>query len=157
METVGTGLDARTDDAAHEVAEFGRGVTGDQVKFLNSIRSRSVAEEVIRHLVVVHTVEQEVVGLFAIAVDERTRAVTASVVSANETAGVGGNRARGKERQLHVISGGERQVVIGGRVHNGIDLRRFGLEDGSSTSDFNGLANLAYLQLDIEASYLVER
>ena len=107
VETVRTGLDGRTDDAAHKVAKFGGGVVRDEVEFLDGIRSRGVTEEVIRHLVIVHTIEQEVVGLFAISVNQRPRTVTGGIASAGEAAGVGRYRAGRQQRQLHVIARGQ--------------------------------------------------
>ena len=69
-------------------------VIGDQVEFLDRIRRRRVAEQVVRYLIVVHAVEQEIVGLLAIAVDQRTPTVTAGVVAVIEAARIGRNRAR---------------------------------------------------------------
>ena len=60
-----------------------------------------------------------------------------------------------KQGQLDVIAGGQREVVVGLRVDDGIDLRCFGLEDRGSAGDFDSLADLADREFDIEASNLV--
>ena len=67
-------LDLRADDRAHEVAELGRSVLRDLVELLNGVHARRIAHQVVRHLVVVHAVQNEVVGLLAVAVDVRPSA-----------------------------------------------------------------------------------
>src|SRR6266849_3607297 len=47
VETVGTRFDSGTDNAALEITEFGRGVAGNQVEFLNGIRRGCVAEKIV--------------------------------------------------------------------------------------------------------------
>src|SRR5512146_474541 len=69
MESVGPRLDGGADNAPLEVAELCGGVAGDEVEFLNGIGCGGVAQQVIRNLIVVHAVQQEVVRLLAIAID----------------------------------------------------------------------------------------
>src|SRR6202040_2487215 len=101
----------------HEIPEFSRGVVAYHVEFLDSVRRRSVAKKVVRHLVVVHSIEEEVVRLFAIAVNERPRSA-GHVVPVIETAGIGMDSAGREQRQLHVISSGKRKRVISLRINN---------------------------------------
>src|SRR6266851_10075766 len=63
VEAVGARLDCGTDNAALEIAEFGRGVARNQVEFLDGIWCRSIAQKIVRYLVIVHSIEEEVVGL----------------------------------------------------------------------------------------------
>ncbi len=44
VKLVSSGLEGSADNAALEITEFGRGVLGDQVEFLDGIRSRSVPQ-----------------------------------------------------------------------------------------------------------------
>src|SRR5581483_8162736 len=74
MESVGAALGADTDDAAHKVAELGRGILRDHVEFLNGINAWGIAHRILRDLIVIHAIEQEVIGLFTIAIDQRTAA-----------------------------------------------------------------------------------
>src|SRR5580692_3273378 len=66
VEAVCSGFDGGADDATFEIAELRRSIVADQVEFLNRVRRRRVPEEVVGYLVIVQTVQQEVVGLFAI-------------------------------------------------------------------------------------------
>ena len=63
-----------THDAAHEIPEFRWGVIADQVEFLDGVRRRGITKQVIRHLVIVHAIQKEIVGLLAVPIDERSRA-----------------------------------------------------------------------------------
>ena len=69
MVTVRTRLDADADDSAFEIPELGRGVIGDEIEFLDGVRSGCVSKQVVRNLVVVHAIEQEIVGLLAIPIN----------------------------------------------------------------------------------------
>ena len=104
MEAVGSGLDGRVDDAAFEIAELCRRVLRDQIEFLDCIRRWCVTQQVVGDLVVIHAIEQEIVGLLAIAIDERTSAITAGVVAVIEAAGIGRDRTRREQCQLRVIA-----------------------------------------------------
>ena len=66
-------------DSALKIAELGGGVGGNQVEFLDRVGRRRNRQQVIRGLVVVHPVEDEVVGLLAISVDVWTAAVRSVV------------------------------------------------------------------------------
>ena len=143
MEAVGPRLDSRAHDSALKVPELGRGILGDEIEFLNRIRRRRKANQIVRHLIVVHTVEDKVVGLFPVAVDVRTAAIAAGVVAVVEAPGVGRHRARRKQSQLDVISCGERQFFIGPGIDDSVDLRdsvfRIGVPPVTST-----FSNLPY-------------
>src|SRR5437016_6166041 len=57
VETIGTGLDRRADDASLEIPEFGGCILGNHIEFLNGINTGSKAHEIVRNLVVVHPIE----------------------------------------------------------------------------------------------------
>ena len=67
--------DRCVDNAALIVAELGGCVLGDEIEFLNRIRRWRIAHEVIRDLVVVYAIENEIIGLLAVPVDVRASAV----------------------------------------------------------------------------------
>ena len=89
MVLVGSGLDGRVDNSPLEVSEFRRRVAGNEVELLDSIGGRRVTQQVIRHLVVIHTVEQEIVRLLAVAIDQGTAAIKIGIVAAGEAGGIG--------------------------------------------------------------------
>ena len=92
MKTVSARFDCGADDAALKVAEFGGRVLGNEIKFLNRVRSRRKPEQVIRHLIVVHAVQDEIVSLFAVAVDVRPGSIR-GIVAIIEVAGIRRYRA----------------------------------------------------------------
>jgi hypothetical protein len=49
------------DDTPLKIAKFRRSVLGDDIEFLNRVRRWSETDGVFRNLIVVHTVEKEVV------------------------------------------------------------------------------------------------
>src|SRR6266404_2912777 len=69
MVAIRTRLGAYADDSALEVSELGGSIIGDQIEFLDGVRSRRVSKQVVRNLVVIHPIEQEIVGLLAIPVN----------------------------------------------------------------------------------------
>ena len=113
MEAVGSRLDGGVDDAALKIAELGRSVARDQVELLNSIRRRRVTQQVVRNLVIVHAVQQEVVRLLAVAVDQRTASIPTGIVAVIKAAGIGGDGARRKQSKLDIIARGQRKVIVG--------------------------------------------
>src|SRR5882762_1029508 len=70
VKRVGAGFEGCADDATHKVAEFRRRVVRDQVEFFDRVGRRRIAQQVVRNLVVVHSVENKVICLFAVAVDK---------------------------------------------------------------------------------------
>ena len=68
MIAVGARLDRSTDDAPLEISELCRSVLGNQAKFLNRVHAGSKPNQVVRHLVVIHAVEQEIVRLLTVSV-----------------------------------------------------------------------------------------
>ena len=97
----------------------------------------------------------KVVGLFAVAVDVRPGSVRC-VVAVIEAGGIGRNRTRRQQRQLHIVACGQRQPVIGLGVDDGAHLRSLRLQHWSLAAHFNGLANPTHLHLHIDAGSLVE-
>ena len=69
MVVVGAGLDRGADDATLEISGLGGSVLANHAKFLNRVHTWSKPNQVVRHLVVIHTVEQEIVGLLTVPVD----------------------------------------------------------------------------------------
>ena len=68
MKAVSAGLDCGTDNAALKITKFSRGITRNQIKFLDGFWSRHITHIVIVGLVVVHAIQKEIVFLFAGAV-----------------------------------------------------------------------------------------
>src|SRR6266849_4237749 len=120
VKRIGARLEGRTNDAAHVISEFRRRVIAYQVEFLNCVRRWGVAKKVVRNLVIVHPIEEEVVCLLAITVDERPRPAL-YVVSVIETAGIRMDSTGRKQRQFHVVSSGKRKRIISLRINNGVD------------------------------------
>ena len=89
MVLVGSGLDGRVDNSSLEVSEFRRCVAGNQVELLDGIRRWRVSQQVVRHLVVIHAVEQEIVRLLAVAIDQRPAAIKTGIVAAGEAGRIG--------------------------------------------------------------------
>ena len=157
METVRTGLDRSADNAALEVSKLRRGVAGNQVELLDGIGRRGVTQQVIRHLVVIHAVEQEIIRLLAVAIDQRPAAIKIGIVAAGEAGRIGRYRPGRKQGQLDVIARGQRQIIVGGRVDDGIDLRGLCLQDRRRAGHFNRLGDLADFQCDVDACNLIQR
>ena len=154
MELIGARLDGRTDDAAHEVTELGRRILGDLVEFLDGVHAGGIPNQVIGDLVVVHPVQHEVVGLLAVAVHIGAAAVAGSQ-PAGESGGVGVNRSRRQQRQLHVITRRERQRGIGARVDHLTQQGLLRLQYGSRRSHLHSGLHVAHLKLEIHLANLV--
>src|SRR5262249_25569988 len=92
MEVVGPRLEGGANDSALEIPEFGGGVLGDQVEFLDGVGSRCVPQEVVGNLVIVHAVQQKVVRLFAVPIDVWA-ATTVDVVPIVKAGGIWCDRA----------------------------------------------------------------
>ena len=138
MELVGAGLDDHVDDAALEVAEFGRGVVGDHLELGDGVQVRLVGRQVVRSLVVVHAVQQEVVALFAIAVDIRTAAARGALPVV-EAGRIRRGDARRQQRQRDRVAADERRVDDGFRADHRADLRGLGLQQRGFARDGHGL------------------
>src|SRR5882762_3953421 len=72
VKAVGAGFDGGVHDPALKVPEFSGGVLGNEIELLNGVGGRSEAEAILRNLVVVDAVEQEIVSLLAVSVDVGT-------------------------------------------------------------------------------------
>ena len=90
MKAVSSRLDRRANDAALIISELGGGILSNQIEFLNRIRRRSKPNQVVRYLVVIHAVENEVVCLLAVAVDVRPSSA-GGVVAVVETLRIRGH------------------------------------------------------------------
>src|SRR5579859_81589 len=71
METVRARLDGSVDDAPCEIAELGGSIRSDQVEFLDCVRGGRETEIVFRGLIVIHPVQDEVIGLLTMTIDGR--------------------------------------------------------------------------------------
>src|SRR5438034_1125678 len=110
METVGARLNAGTDDATLEVAELGRGILRDKVKLLNGVWCWRKTQKVVRHLIVVHAVQDKVIGLFTVPVDIGPSSLEGSVSAVVEVVGIRRDRTGREQSQLHVVAGSQRQT-----------------------------------------------
>src|SRR5208282_4310378 len=98
-----TRFDGRADDAAHVLAKLGGRVGGDQVEFLDGVRRRGKAHQIVGYLIVVHAIKKEVVGLFAIAVDVRPSA-GGGVVAVVEVGRIRADATRRQQRKFNVVA-----------------------------------------------------
>src|SRR6185369_11766971 len=69
VKLVGAGFYGDVDDASLEVAELGGGIAGDHLELLNRIHAGLIGDHIGVLVVVIHAVQQEVVGLLPIPVD----------------------------------------------------------------------------------------
>ena len=58
---------------------------------------------------------------------------------------------------MHVIARGQWQIVVSGRIDDGIHLRRLRLHDRSRTAYFHGLTRLPDFHRDINTGDLIQR
>ena len=70
VELVASALDRHVYHGAGGIAKLGGAVAGKYLDFLQRIDRRRVAQPVVHGIVDIHTIEQEVVCLLAVAVDE---------------------------------------------------------------------------------------
>src|SRR5215472_3202645 len=126
MKIVSARLDRGADDATLEITELGRGIVSDQIEFLDGVGRRGVTEQVVGNLIVVQTVENEIVGLLAVTVNIRPCAVR-RVVTIVKVRRIRGNRTCRQQTQLNVVTCGQRQPIGGGRINNCADLSGIGL------------------------------
>ena len=92
MELIGSGFRDDADHAAHELAEFRGGVIRDHVEFLDRVHIRRERHVVVHEFVVVHTVQQIVVGLLAVSIDVGPSGVEGGLAGV-ERRRAGGHRA----------------------------------------------------------------
>ena len=102
MKLVSTALDGHIDHRAVCVAEFGAPIAGLHLHLLQRVDVRTVADQVVNRIVEFLAVKDEVVGLFAIAVNIRP---AAGGVAANgvEAAGIridGTGYEQGQSREV---------------------------------------------------------
>ena len=96
---VGAALQRHHDAGAADVAEFGAGIAGNHFHFFQRVHVRLITDLVIHALVDVHAIEDEVVGLLAIAVHLRTRTGALEAGGGVHRARRGGNGARDQQGQ----------------------------------------------------------
>ena len=106
MQTVGAGLDGGVNDSTVVVAELRRSVLCDEIELSNRIRGGRKTDEVFRRLVVVNTVQQEVVGLLAIPVDVGTSTLFSKVRSRIHALRINRDCSRSQECQLQKVTSG---------------------------------------------------
>src|ERR1700730_8329328 len=140
METVSARLDGGADDTALKVSKLGRCVLSDEVKLLNCIWGRSKADMVVRCLIVIHTIQDKVVGLFAIPVDVRP-ASARGIVAVIEAVRVGRDRTGRQQGQLNIVARGEWQPVIGLGVDDCTYFRPLSLKHRRLARDFHCLCD----------------
>src|SRR5262249_40221056 len=93
VEVIGSGLDGYVDHTAQVIAEIGGRASGDEVELLGGLRGGYIAHVVVIGLIVVHSIEDEVVLLFASAVDVRPSRAE-SILGSLEPKQVGRDHAR---------------------------------------------------------------
>ena len=156
VKAVRPGFNCRADDTALEIPEFGRSVAGNEVEFLNCVRRRRIAKQVIRHLVVVHAIEQKVIGLVAISVDVRALRTEARVVTGVESIWIDRDRPRSQKGELYIIASRQWQRVVRRRVNNGVDLSRIRLQNRRIAANFYGHRDIADFQSHVNTRSLVQ-
>src|ERR1700686_4486797 len=97
---VGSRLERGADDSAVVVAELGGSVLCDHGEFGNRIGGRRETDEIVGRLVVIDTIEQEVIGLLAVSIDVRAPPFLGSAGAGIKALRVDRYCARRKQRQL---------------------------------------------------------
>ena len=92
VKLVGAGLQADIDNSAEEMAVLGAGIIGDDVHFLDCVNARRIGDVVVDEFVVVHAIQNVVIGLLAIAVQVRPRRVK-GLLAGIEGCGANSDRA----------------------------------------------------------------
>ena len=160
VELICPGLDRCTDDTALEVTKLSRRVIGYYVELLNGIHAGGVPDIVSAPFVVVHAVENEIIGLVTVAVDEGASLGAAGVAAGRRLglvhAGrVDGDTAGRQESQLDVVARGQRQPEFRRRVNDGADLGGLRLEQRGLSGDLDGLVELADSECEVHSRRLV--
>ena len=155
MELIGAGLDGGIDDATGEVAELSRGVGSNDVEFLDGVGRRRDSQVIFGGLVVVHTVQNEVVGLLAMSIDVGTAAAV-DVISVVQGGVIHGHAARRQKSQLDIVAGRQRNTGDGLGVDQGADLGSVGLQLRSFGAHLHGVGNRPHLHFESETCHLIE-
>ena len=87
-------------------------ILGDQAEFLNRVHTRSKSDQVVRHLVVIHAIEQEIVCLLAVSVDIRP-AGAPRAISARQRLRIRMHAAGCEQGQLNVVAGEQGEIDVG--------------------------------------------
>src|ERR1700733_7245486 len=158
MELVGSGFDGDADDAAEVVAIGGWRVLGDEVELLDGVDAGGEGYVVVVDLVVIHAIEDVVVGLLAVAVDVGASDLEARL-RAGKGAGVQSDGAGREQGELVVVACGKGQSDIGASVENCAKVAVIGLEERRCACDFDGLRGLSNGQRNVDSCglLLVER
>ena len=152
---VGARFDHHVDDAALEIAELGRGVVGDHVEFRDGVGIRLIARQIIRRLVIIHAIQQEVITLFPVAVDVRS-AAAGGAHSTRESRRVRRGDARRQQCQRDRVPADLRDVGDGVRADHRPDLCRFGLQQRGFGRNRNRLGESANLHWYIQTCALID-
>jgi len=126
VEGVGAGFDGNADDAAEVVAVGGRGVLGDEVELLDGVDAWREGYVVVVDLVVIHAIEDVVVGLLAVAVDVRAADLEAGLRT-GKGAGVQGDGAGREQGELVVVASRKWEGDVGARIEDGSEEAVIGL------------------------------
>jgi len=142
-------------DSALEIAEFGGGVVGDQLEFLDGIHVGLIRNQVIGGEVVVRAIQQEVVGFLAVAVDIGT-AAAGGTLAAVEARRIGRGDARDQEGERYRVAADQRRVIDLVGVDHRAHLRGIGLQNRSFSGNGDAFADGADLERNIHAGALVD-
>ena len=117
MKLIRAGFDGHADNSTLEISKLCRGILGDEVELLNGIRAGRVRHEVVGNLVIVHAIKKEIVSLLPVAIDVGlSRHIDA--IRGSDGFAIGGYGSRSKQRQLHVVSAGQRQSHVCFRIND---------------------------------------
>ena len=155
-QTIGARLEGGVNNPAVIVPKIRRGVLGNKVELSDRVRRGRVASKIFGCLVVVDTVQQEIVGLFTVAIDVGTTALFGKVCAGVHALRIDRDGAWGKKRQLDKVTSSERKIVVGFGVDDGADLRVLGLQNGRGAGDLDGLSHLADFHCDVDPRGLIE-
>ncbi len=157
MVPVGARLNCGIDDSAVVVAEFRGSILSNDIELSDGIGRGCEAKQIIRYLIVIDAVQQEVVGLLAVPVDIGTSRFLGGVGSEIHAMGIDRDGASRKQGQLHIVPGFQWQIVGGSGIDDVIHLGIFRLQDRRRTAHFQSLRDLADPHLEVETCRLVER
>ena len=156
MVLVRSALDGHHDRAAADVTELAATVTGDDFYFFECIHVRLIAHAVVDGVIHVHTIEQKIIRLLAVAIHLRTRTGAHETGRSVHRVRAGGNGAGHQLRQRNGIASIQHhvgQIAAGDCVARG---RRFRLQNRCDVGYFDGDTRVADLQADIQAGDLVD-
>ena len=138
MERVGSRLQGDVHDPALKVAEFGRGVVCDHLELGDGIDARLVSGQVVGDLVIVDTVEEEVVRFLPVSVYVGT-AAAGGALPVDPGRRVRRGDARREQGEHDEVATVERKVDVGVTADDRSDLSGVGLKEWRRAGDCHGL------------------